>query len=81
MSGEPSQLHLLLALGVFAGAVVSGFCGFAFSAVAGAILLHALPPSEAVPLMKNRSALRPRQFAFRPALCASDALMLNSFST
>ena len=25
--------------------------GFAFSAVAGAVLLHVLPPAEAVPLM------------------------------
>ena len=57
VSGEPAQLHLLLVLGVFAGAVVSGFCGFAFSAVAGAILLHALPPSEAVPLMMMCSVL------------------------
>ena len=43
--------YLLLSAGVFAGAVVSGFAGFAFSAVAGAILLHAIPPIEAVPLM------------------------------
>jgi hypothetical protein len=50
-------LHLLMALGVFAGAVVSGFCGFAFSAVAGAMLLHALPPGEAVPLMMVCSIL------------------------
>jgi len=28
------------ALGIFAGAIVSGFTGFAFSAVAGAVLLH-----------------------------------------
>jgi uncharacterized membrane protein YfcA len=40
-----------MASAVFAGAVVSGFTGFAFSAVAGAILLHVLPPAEAVPLM------------------------------
>jgi uncharacterized membrane protein YfcA len=39
---------LLLTTGVFAGAVVSGFAGFAFSAVPGAILLHAIPPIEAV---------------------------------
>lgn len=52
-----SGLHLLVALGVFAGAVVSGFTGFAFSAVAGAVLLHALPPSEAVPLMMICSIL------------------------
>jgi len=42
---------LLINLAVFAGAVVSGLAGFAFSAVAGAILLHVLPPTEAVPLM------------------------------
>lgn len=49
--------QLLMALGIFAGAVVSGFTGFAFSAVAGAILLHVLPPSEAVPLMMICSVL------------------------
>ena len=49
MAGDLSQL--LMAFAIFAGAVVSGFTGFAFSAVAGAILLHLLPPSEAVPLM------------------------------
>jgi uncharacterized protein len=42
---------LVLSIGVFAGALVSGFAGFAFSAVAGAVLLHVLPPTEAVPLM------------------------------
>ncbi len=42
---------LILSLAVFAGALVSGFAGFAFSAVAGALLLHVLPPAEAVPLM------------------------------
>lgn len=42
---------LWLSLAVFAGAFVSGFVGFAFSAVAGGILLHVLPPIEAVPLM------------------------------
>jgi uncharacterized membrane protein YfcA len=41
----------LLIAGVFAGALVSGFAGFAFSAVAGAFLLHVMPPAEAVPLM------------------------------
>lgn len=35
----------------FAGGVVSGFAGFAFSAVAGAILLHVYPPALAIPLM------------------------------
>ncbi|CCE03157.1 sulfite exporter TauE/SafE family protein [Bradyrhizobium sp. STM 3809] len=42
---------LLLSTAVFFGAFVSGLAGFAFSAVAGAILLHALQPLEAVPLM------------------------------
>jgi uncharacterized membrane protein YfcA len=42
---------LWLSFAVFAGAFVSGFAGFAFSAVAGGILLHVLPPIEAVPLM------------------------------
>jgi uncharacterized membrane protein YfcA len=42
---------LIVSIGIFAGAVVSGLLGFAFSAVAGAILLHVLPPTEAVPLM------------------------------
>jgi len=41
----------VLTIGVFAGAVVSGMAGFAFSAVAGAMLLHVLPPAEAIPLM------------------------------
>ena len=42
---------LIVGAGVFAGAFVSGLMGFAFSAVAGAVLLHVLPPTEAVPLM------------------------------
>lgn len=42
---------LLLSAAVFLGAFVSGLAGFAFSAVAGAILLHSLQPLEAVPLM------------------------------
>jgi uncharacterized membrane protein YfcA len=50
-----SLLHplsfLIVSAGIFAGAVVSGLMGFAFSAVAGAILLHVMPPVEAVPLM------------------------------
>ncbi len=44
-------IYLVLSVAVFAGAVVSGLAGFAFSAVAGAILLHVFPPTEAVPLM------------------------------
>jgi uncharacterized membrane protein YfcA len=54
---ENEFLQFLMALGVFAGAVVSGFTGFAFSAVAGAVLLHMLPPAEAVPLMMICSVL------------------------
>jgi len=42
---------LLLSAAAFAGSLVSGLAGFAFSAVAGAILLHVMPPVEAVPLM------------------------------
>ncbi|MBV9559428.1 MAG: sulfite exporter TauE/SafE family protein [Bradyrhizobium sp.] len=42
---------LLLSVAVFCGAFVSSLAGFAFSAVAGGILLHVLPPIEAVPLM------------------------------
>lgn len=51
MSSFDPVCYLILSTGVFAGAVVSGLVGFAFSAVAGAILLHVLPPVEAVPLM------------------------------
>jgi uncharacterized membrane protein YfcA len=42
---------LLLSAAVFSGAFVSGLAGFAFSAVAGGILLHSMEPLEAVPLM------------------------------
>ena len=42
---------LLLGVAIFAGALVSGLAGFAFSAAAGAILLHVLSPQEGVPLM------------------------------
>jgi uncharacterized protein len=42
---------LLVSIAVFAGAFVSGLSGFAFSAVAGAILLRVFQPLEAVPLM------------------------------
>jgi uncharacterized protein len=45
------SLCIVLSAAVFAGAIVSGLAGFAFSAVAGAILLHVFPPLEAVPLM------------------------------
>src|SRR5258707_524024 len=49
MSGMSS--FFLLSAAVFLGAFVSGFAGFAFSAVAGGIFLHTLVPTEAVPLM------------------------------
>jgi uncharacterized membrane protein YfcA len=42
---------LVLSVGVFLGAVVSAFSGFAFSAAAGAILLHAYDPLTAIPIM------------------------------
>ena len=42
---------LVISIAVFAGAFVSGLAGFAFSAVAGAILLRIFRPQEAVPLM------------------------------
>lgn len=42
---------VVLSVAAFSGALVSGLAGFAFSAVAGAILLHFFPPLEAVPLM------------------------------
>ena len=50
-SGLLDRRALLGRGAVFAGALVSGLSGFAFSAVAGAILLHVFPPTEAVPLM------------------------------
>ncbi|CAN2536070.1 hypothetical+protein [Methylocapsa aurea] len=42
---------VVVSLAVFAGAFVSGLAGFAFSAVAGTVLLHIFPAQEAVPLM------------------------------
>ncbi len=48
---EDYAYFVLITVAVFSGAVVSAFAGFAFSAVAGAILLHLMPPIEAVPLM------------------------------
>jgi uncharacterized membrane protein YfcA len=56
----------LVSAGIFAGAVVSGMVGFAFSAVAGIALLHVLPPVEAVPLMMACSLVT--QFASLLAL-------------
>lgn len=45
------SLFVILSIAVFLGAFVSGLAGFAFSAVAGALLLHVLPPLEAIPMM------------------------------
>ena len=42
---------LLLLTAVFLGGVVSGFSGFAFAAIAGAILIHVYPPMVAIPLL------------------------------
>jgi uncharacterized membrane protein YfcA len=36
---------------IFAGSLVSGIAGFAFSAVAGALLLHFVPPTQVVSLL------------------------------
>jgi len=41
----------IFAIAIFLGGVVSGFSGFAFSAVSGVILLHFLDPLLAIPLM------------------------------
>jgi hypothetical protein len=49
--------HAVLGAAVFLGGIVSGFSGFAFSAVAGAILLHFFEPKLAVPLMMFCSIL------------------------
>jgi uncharacterized membrane protein YfcA len=40
-----------IVVGIFLGAVVSGFSGFAFSAAAGAVLIHVVEPNETIPLM------------------------------
>jgi uncharacterized membrane protein YfcA len=42
---------IFLCLAMFLGGIVSGISGFAFSAVAGAILFHVYAPTVAVPLM------------------------------
>lgn len=46
---------LALTFGAFSGAMVSGFSGFAFSAVCGAVVLHFLEPQRAVPVMMGCS--------------------------
>jgi uncharacterized protein len=70
--------YLLLSAAVFAGAFVSGLAGFAFSAVAGAILLHVFQPSEAVPLMMACSVgvQASTLFALRNAMQWKESLFL-----
>src|SRR5437870_13336310 len=43
--------YLALCVAVFLGGIVTGFAGFAFSPVAGAILLQYMDPLLAIPLM------------------------------
>jgi uncharacterized membrane protein YfcA len=47
----------MISAAMFSGAVVSGAIGFGFSAIAGVIILHVMPPVEAVPLMMACGAL------------------------
>jgi uncharacterized protein len=42
---------VMMVVSVFAGSLVAGLAGFAFSAVSGAILLHWVPATTAVPLL------------------------------
>ncbi|WP_157182169.1 sulfite exporter TauE/SafE family protein [Methylobacterium sp. WSM2598] len=46
-----SGIDLPILCALFCGGVVSGLTGFAFSAIAGVILLHLYPSSVAIPLM------------------------------
>src|SRR5262245_30420009 len=46
-----------IVIGVFFGAVVSGFSGFAFSAVAGAVLINVFDPHATIPLMMACSVI------------------------
>ena len=69
---------LLLSVAVFSGAFVSGLAGFAFSAVAGGILLHVLEPMEAVPLMMACSigVQATNLWALRKSIQWKDSLVL-----
>jgi uncharacterized membrane protein YfcA len=49
--------HLVLLLGTFLGAVVTSFSGFAFSPVAGIMMIGAVAPQQLVPLLMLCSAL------------------------
>jgi uncharacterized membrane protein YfcA len=68
----------LLSIAVFCGGFVSGLAGFAFSAVAGAILLHVLPPLEAVPLMMACSITvqATNLWALRKSICWKQSSVL-----
>jgi uncharacterized membrane protein YfcA len=50
-------VEAVLVMAVFLGAIVQGFSGFAFSAVAGAILLQVQAPGLAIPLLMICSLL------------------------
>ena len=54
---NPDAFEGVLVLAVFLGAVVQGFSGFAFSAVAGAVLLQVQAPGLAIPLLMICSLL------------------------
>jgi uncharacterized membrane protein YfcA len=56
LPGGPAP-ELVLAFGVFSGAVVTGFAGFGFAAAAGAFLMHVLDLRVALPLMMLCSVL------------------------
>ena len=43
--------HIVTLPSIFAGSLAAGLAGFAFSAIAGALLFHWLTPVEAVPLL------------------------------
>ena len=69
---------LLLSVAVFSGSFISGLAGFAFSAVAGGILLHVLQPVEAIPLMMACSVgvQATNLWALRKIVQWKDSLML-----
>jgi len=72
------QSFLLLSAAVFTGGFVAGLAGFAFSAVAGGILLHVFLPLEAVPLMMACSVAvqAANLLALRKTLQWKDSLIL-----
>ncbi len=52
-------LEIIAISSVFAGGIVSGLAGFAFSAIAGALMLHWVPPANAVSLLLACSITTP----------------------